>query len=105
MKMIWCLHGARNIDQLWELELKVFLQFIHLDGDLVKLGHTVLLEVVHGTLSIVDINQMLLLPFFAEVGMQFISLKRTDAISVERQDFILPVLDTLKLLHELGALT
>lgn len=105
VQVVRCLHGAGDVDELRELELKVFLQLVHLDAYLVELSDTVLLEVVHRALRVVNVNQILLLAIFAQIRMQFVPLERGDSISVHSQNFIFTVLDALKFFHQLSALT
>ena len=47
MKVVWCLHCARNVNQLWEFKLEVFLEFCHLQCYFIELGDTIFLEVIH----------------------------------------------------------
>ena len=66
--------------------------------DLVQLSDTVFAEIVHRGLSVVDINEMLLLfgAFFAKLWVQLVALKRCDTFFVELQDFFFAVSDLLK---------
>ena len=83
MQVIRRLNRIGAVYQRGELKLEVFLELIHLGGDLIKLCHTVLLKVVHGRLCVVDVDQVLLFTIFAQVWVQFVAFQASNAISVE----------------------
>ena len=83
--MLRSLIDSRYVDQGRILKLEVFLQIVHFVRDLVKLGDAVFAEIVHRGLSVVDINEMLLLfgAFFAKLWVQLVSLECSDSFFVE----------------------
>jgi hypothetical protein len=87
---------VESSDQRRELLDELFLEGRHFGGDLLYLIHTIALKVVHGRLSIVNIDQMLLRGrsisaalFLVESRMQLKPFERCYAVFIECQDVIL----------------